>query len=278
MAQPLVQYGLVPILAGVLGAASTAFVLSIESDHATSPGTEAAAIEPLRQQMARIESDAGLLKRRLDDIEQMVWRMPASPGGEGGGEPRPLVDEQMLELQQRVDALTSALNDASVESGGGPFLDTVASALETIRQREDEQREADRKALMEQRLDERLGELATEIGLDTWQQNEMKTLFTDTGARRDEIFAKARESGDFGGMRDAMQAIDAERGSKLASIMTPSQLEKYNEMGGIERGFFGGPGRGGFGGFGGRDRGDRGPGGGPGPGDGQGGQQGGQGN
>ena len=264
MSQPLVQYGLVPLLAGVLGAASTAFVLSMESEPVSGSGSEAALITPLRQDIARLESDAGVLKRRLDDLEQMVWRLPAASAAEASGDPRPLVDEDVLELRQQVEALTAALNSASVESGGGPFLDTVASALQTLRDQEEKQRDEERRAMMEQRLDERLAELATEIGLDTWQQGEMKTLFANSGEERGKIFEKARESGDFGSIRDAMAALEVNTNGKLASIMTPSQLEKYNELGGMEAGFGFGPGRGAFpgGGFGGRRSG--GPGGGQG--------------
>lgn len=248
MSRSFVQLGLVPVLAAALASAGTAFLMSMSAEGLPPERAESLALEPLRLELTRIEQDNMLLRRRLEDLENLAWTQPAVHD-ERADAPRPLVDENLLALQQKVDALTMALQDASVSSGDGPFVDSVEAAMQILREREEKQRDAERAQLVAERIDERIAELTAELGLDNWQQTQMRTLYNEASAERGKVFETARSSGDFGGMRDAMRAVDAATDSQLAGILSPGQLTSFQELGGMDLGFgFPGGGRRGFGG------------------------------
>jgi len=154
--------------------------------------------------------------------------------------------------------LVAALGNPSADSPDG-LQTLVVDALDSIREEEERERERLREEAWESGLEARLAELTTELGLAPYQVDEMRVVFTSERTRRDELFTRARESGEWWSVRDSMRELRGETMDELANVLSADQLEKYQESGG---GFGRGPGGpgGGPGGFGSRRGGDDGPG------------------
>ena len=184
-------------------------------------------------------------------------------------------------VDQRFDEVLTAINrrslpvvadtatDASVEGAGAaamgldpaslPAVDApefemaVAAAIENIEAREREERAAEREAREAERMEERLAEMRTKLGLDQFQETEMRTLMLESAQKFDETRDLVRSGElDRGEIRQVFTDIRTDAEDTLQSILTPAQYQQYQDEN-----------MGGFGGFGGgRQRGGDGPGGG----------------
>lgn len=242
-------------VAGGLAAAVTVVLLA--SDEAPPPTARAATPAGDAQLAARVAA----LEKERDDLRMRLGALEQRPAVAAA--PRetvaPIEGDELAALQDELHALAGALRDPG--SGDLPpgFVEGVGQALDAIRAQEDREREERRQEVLEERIDERLAELAQELGLTRVQTGELRTAYLDLDAKRTELFRNARDTGDFGSVRDGFRDLRRDTDAALERILTPLQLEQYRELEDDRRGFGGGPGfgdgpPGGFGGDDGRGR------------------------
>ena len=155
----------------------------------------------------------------------------------------PVANEASPDLEE-VREMVAALQDPSKAAPGG--LETlVLDVIDEKEQREEEARRLRREEVMQERLAQRVARLGEELGLSPYQEQEMLTVLTTESAKRDACFTEMRETGawDRDAMREAMGELRQETMTSLGTVLTPDQLQRYEESEG-DRGF----GRGGFGG------------------------------
>lgn len=202
-----------------------------------SPGGEAPEVALLEELEA--------LRRQNDDL---ALRLAALERGgrstvrEDLGEEDP---QELAALQQQVTDLAAALkNPQSPEAAS--LRSSVRVAMEQIREEESVERDREREDRNLARIDERLNELQTELGLDSVQMKSMREVMLVQSQKRSELFESMREgSMDRSEIRSQMGALRDETNTSLQGILTPMQFEDYEALEG-DRGFGGrGGGRGG---------------------------------
>jgi len=237
------------LAAGGVAAVGTATLMAPETAaEASDSSPSAQAIDSLRHEVQRLADEQSQMTSKLQTLE---LRMTAA-NTSGNGEVQPLAGTapELAELQQQVAQLNARVGGG--DTGEPMVIETVSAALEQIRDQEDADRRKARDEARAERTEERLAELTEELGLDSYQQGKMSGVMTTYGESRDSIMESARESGDFGGLRDSFEALHGQISENLAGFLTPSQIEMLDGMGGT-RSLGGGGGRGGGpGGFGGR--------------------------
>lgn len=148
------------------------------------------------------------------------------------------------------DVAALGLDPASLPDIDAPeFESAVAAAIENIEAREREERDAEREARELERIEERLADMRTKLGLDQYQETEMRTLMIDGMHAMNETRELMRSGElDRGEIRQTFDDLRTDGETKLQAILTPSQYQQYQDenMGGF--GGFGGRQRGGFGG------------------------------
>ena len=117
----------------------------------------------------------------------------------------------------------------------------------------------EREAARAQRIEDRLARLTTDLGLSSYQVDEMRAFLTEQEAKRAAIWESLSEGvGDPGGVREAMRTLRKEGDENLSTILDPEQLAAYREQqGGFGFGRRFGRGRGDTGEEAGRGRGSR---------------------
>lgn len=124
------------------------------------------------------------------------------------------------------------------------FVERVGEAMATIEAREAAAREEKRKVLQAERIEKKLVELETKLGLTNRQTSDLRTVLIDQDDRREALFAKMREvEGDPRDMREGFRTLRDETYAQLETILTPEQFEGYKQSeerewgrGGGERG------------------------------------------
>ncbi len=142
-----------------------------------------------------------------------------------------------------LNALAAALREGRTTEN---FQVLVASALDEIREQEENERNLKEHEQMLERLETRLVDLTEELGLTPYQVKEMRPLLLAQEEKRMELFNAMREgAGDFRNVREEMRTIRDEHVQAVANVLTPEQLEGYEDQGfrGFGRGDFGGGGR-----------------------------------
>jgi len=160
-------------------------------------------------------------------------------------------EERIVDLQMRLALLEDRLNEttravatpvepevpaeelrtfvASLRSSGDelpPSLKTgVLTALETIRAEEEQARELERQARREDRVDSRIADLATRLGLDREQSTDLRTAMLSIETAR-ETLGRSRDRADRETYRDLRTEYDA----TLLTIFSPAQYEAYQEL------------------------------------------------
>jgi len=202
----------------------------------------------LRQEFLSLRDENNALRMRLTAVEERAAAAAAL---------REAVIADVTDADGATQGSAEAAAPGALAAGELPprFRDSVATALEDIRAEEERDRDDRRREAVEQRLEDRLDELAIELQLEPYQTDQLRGVISTDTVRRGEIMTEARESGDWGSLRDAFSESREETRLAVAEILTSEQMEKYEAMGN-DRGFrgFGGGGNGGDGG-GRRDRG-----------------------
>lgn len=126
------------------------------------------------------------------------------------------------------------------------FVARVDQAMATIKAREDAEREVKRKELQAQRIEQRIADLQTKLGLNSRQASDLRTVLIDEDDRREKLFASVRDSQEPRDMREGFRTIRDETYAALERVLTPEQFEGYKQS--EEREWGRGPGGGGRGG------------------------------
>lgn len=228
--------------AGVVGAVGGSLIGgALASEAGQQPAVvypQADAGEPLEQVLARLDE----LGERLSVLESR----PATSSISRAPVEALSADEEAL--QEDLRELVGALK---TEDGSLPtdFHATVTRALSDIREAEERERDEARQARDLERMEERISELTTDLGLGTGQANQLRTVLIDTETRRDQMRDQMRESGmGWNDARGMFEGLRNETNTRLQEIFTPDQYMQYQESNNDRfRGWGGGGGGGGRG-------------------------------
>ncbi len=243
-------------LAGVAGVAALVLVLrepsaarrgeSVADASGAALADVARSVEALRAEVRALRERQERLDLRVADVEARPDPAPAPAREVVAAGPPPEKVEQALEM-------VAAIQDPS--KGAAPGLESfVLDVLQEKEQRERTEREERRRTAVQDALQERVAELATELGLSPYQSQELSGILSDEATRRDALFAELRDTGvwDRRTMRDSMVKLREETTGALQTVLTPEQLARYRELEDRPPFFGGGGGGPGGGGRGGR--------------------------
>ncbi|QDU86128.1 hypothetical protein Pla163_32770 [Planctomycetes bacterium Pla163] len=168
------------------------------------------------------------LEQRLDEVVGMLNR-------------REVVPSAVASEMERAGPDTAAA--AAPVPGDPQFEQAVAAAITRIEEREAAERDAEREQREADRMEERIAELTQSLGLNAYQQTEMRTLMIDNNAKTEEMRDKMRSGEiDRTEIRDSFEAIRTEMDESLAGFLTPAQYDQYKEENNNRWGGFGGGG------------------------------------
>jgi len=122
------------------------------------------------------------------------------------------------------------------------FIERVEQAMATIKERDDAEREVKRKALQAERIEQRIADLQTKLGLNSRQASDLRTVLIDEDDRREKLFASMRDNQEPRDMREGFRTIRDETYAALERVLTPEQFESYKQS--EERDWGRGPGGG----------------------------------
>ena len=191
------------------------------------------------------------LRRQNEELAMRLAAIESRNASSGREAVSTASSEEFAELQQEMADLAAALKDPQSAQAAGLRL-TVRTAMDQIREEQSEERQQSREEREITRIDERLTELQSKLGLDQVQMQSMRGVLLSESTKRSEMWQGMRDGGmDRTKMRTAMTDLRDETQDALGNILTPLQLEDYQEIESQNRfGGFGG-GRGGRGGGGG---------------------------
>ncbi len=192
------------------------------------------------------------MERLLDGQEMLadrIARLEARPLAASTPRRAPVALPAAPAMPAELERLAASLSDESAPLPSN-FTARVGEAMEEVRELERQEEAARREERFEDRMERRLAELQESLGLSTGQVLSLGNVLRDDRTARTELFTEIRESGDWGSIREASQALREDRDAALAGVLTPSQLEQYQEEESDDRGWggWGGGGRGGGGG------------------------------
>jgi hypothetical protein len=247
----------IAVLAGAVAGGGTALLAGTVLRPAPEPAQVVSPDDDLLADLAaslkRVEEENQELADRVSGLEGQLAlvRPERQPAAAAPASDAVAVDDELKDL-------AAALRDPDSVPPPASFQESVNRALQNIRADEEHERDERRRQAYEERLDERLSELALDLGLTKNQSDGLRSLYLEQNERRMQLMDEARD-GNWSTMRDSFREMREQMDQRLAQILTPDQLQRYNEQAGDGRGW-GGPG------FGGPDRGgrDRGGNGGPG--------------
>jgi chromosome segregation ATPase len=130
------------------------------------------------------------------------------------------------------DAPAGAAEFASLRAGEvtPEFVARVDEAMATIKAREDAEREAKRKELQAERIEEKIAELQTKLGLNHRQASDLRDVLVAQDDKREALFASMRDAqGDPRDMREGFRTIRYETFAALEAFLTPEQVEGYKQ-------------------------------------------------
>ncbi len=223
--------------AAVVGAGAAIVTTTLTAEPASEPALaqlgEDSRVEDLARELEEVQAKNQDLAARIAYLEARPTRVEAAPGGPA--------EAPELSLDEETRQLVAAMTASSGAEVPPQLQETVLQALTNIREQEERERQREAEEAQQERVDERLEELREELGLNRYQTDQMRTAMLDFNTKRTELFQKVRDSGDWGSMRGNMRDMYSEYRDNLEQILTPIQLEQYEES---DRGPGGPPGRG----------------------------------
>ena len=237
---------LLALLAGAVAGASASLLTQALVEPAAPAAPERAAVtraggdvEALRTELDELAATARALDSRLASLElapRSSTRAPASSGEAG----------ELAELRGEVEDLLAALQTPGVAPPPS-FQDAVRRTLEDVRAEEQRQRDLEREQERVERLEQRVDRMVEELALAPYQVEGFRKVVADSEARRDAAFALAREGGDWQVAREAMRDLRDQTQRELSGLLTPEQMEQYEQLANPRFGRGGARGRGGDG-------------------------------
>ena len=192
----------------------------------TTETTVAGAEDEILARLTALQQTADANARRIEDLEAAPALAPV-----GGAR----TDAAGL-TEDEVRALISEVSAAEVGEPGTMAAATVERVLEQREERERLERDQRRAAERERRVEDRLAKMQQELGLDLGQMNQMRALYLERDAKRDEMRQTIRQGFEDGTMnRESMgelwKTMQTEHETALQGILTPGQFEQYQESG-----------------------------------------------
>ncbi|MFT7463315.1 MAG: hypothetical protein ACI9EF_001659 [Pseudohongiellaceae bacterium] len=242
----------IALVAGVVGAGSLLMMQSLgDSSQPEIGAVTTQQVASLQLQLTDIAAGQSELQRRMQQFELDAMRGRSNPNQPTASLLGP---ESVTALQDQLSLLSATVTEMGDGDGPAMFtIEDVGSALATIRDQEDTERDARREEQREERLVERLAAAGTELALDGYQAQQLEDAARLSMDGLDETMAAVRESGDWGSMRSSMEEARTAFDTNMGLFMNQDQLASFGEMGGLSYlSGFGGPGGGGGGRRGGR--------------------------
>ena len=212
---------------------------------------EAGRLNELGNSVQRLENDIEMIEGLLGEMRnmstgQLATRTPVESLTAG------LSAAEVEELKQ----LASVASNGDLGAVSGEY-NAVRSTLEQIREEEERAEAEARRERSLERIEQDLERLTEDLGLVGYQTDGMRNIMTDELDKRTALMTEARESGDFGAMRDGARDIRTEAQGQIEELLGSDLYAEYSESNNNGRGggFGGGGGGGGFGGGGGGGRG-----------------------
>ncbi|KAA3611695.1 MAG: hypothetical protein DWQ01_06320 [Planctomycetota bacterium] len=171
----------------------------------------------LRERVEELELSLGILQRQLEQrgrTEVVSSQAPAD------------LPELGLETRPEDQALALSTMDSTFDA-------RVEAVLLAREERERQEREARRQEERERRMNDRVARLGEELGLDQYQQDQMKRILTEADQKRRDYFEdlqRRRDTGeemDRNQVRDFMRQIGEDSLAQAQNVLTPAQYEQY---------------------------------------------------
>lgn len=186
---------------------------SVEAHEASSSSEVARELDQLRLENAGLTQRLAALEQRL--AESLSTRVElASPSLLDPGAP----------------AGTPELASLLAGEVTPEFVARVDEAMATIKAREDAVREQKRKELQAARIEQKITELETRLGLNNRQASDLRDVLIAQDDKREALFASMRDAqGDPRDMREGFRTIRDETFAALETFLTPEQVEGYKQ-------------------------------------------------
>ena len=212
------------LLAG--GAGAVLATILQPADPVTTEATDDGANEEILARLTALQQTADANAKRIEDLEAAPALAPVSGARS---------DAAGL-TESEVRALISEVATAEVGEPSSMAAATVERVLEQREERERLEREQRRAADREKRVEDRLAKMQQELGLDLGQMNQMRTLYLERDAKRDEMRQTMRQGFQDGTMnRESMgemwKTMQTEHETAVQGILTAGQYEQYQESG-----------------------------------------------
>jgi len=196
------------------------------ADPVTTEATDDGANEEILARLTALQQTADANAKRIEDLEAA----PAlAPVGGARSDAAGLTESE-------VRALISEVAAAEVGEPSNMAAATVERVLEQREERERLEREQRRAADREKRVEDRLAKMQQELGLDLGQMNQMRTLYLERDAKRDEMRQTMRQgfqdrTMDRESMGEMWRTMQTEHETAVQGILTAGQYEQYQESG-----------------------------------------------
>lgn len=255
MSNPLPLVLIASLVAGGVGAAATTILTAKPTTAAAADvGTDSSEVLAKLDTMQESYND---LIDRIGVLEDNAEMAPISSPARVSAVASEAVTEEVVR-----DILAS-MDESEAVLASTPKLERAVEAVIEMRdERRKLERDQERAAATEKRMEDRLAKLQTELGLDQNQVNSMRTIYQDQETRRGELRTEMMAMRDAGtgsreDMRDMWKGLTEQTNVAIQGALTPSQYETYQESYANDRGGRGGGGGNDGGGRGG-DQGGRG--------------------
>lgn len=211
----------------------------LEAENLSTFGAEEGQEGDLADQLEAIQASLGSLTRRLELQESTLLTLQDRVAGAIEMD-RSLRDGRLPGGEEFAMGL-GALGDMPT----GPSFDSAVDAI--IQQREEEEsaaRAERREERRQEQLEQRVNDLAEQLGLDATQKSAFSEALNATSVARNEFFTDMRENGfsNREGIQEKMTEIRDQELEALGGVLNQEQLTQYQDL--TESS--------GFGGFGGR--------------------------
>jgi hypothetical protein len=231
-------------LAGLVGAGAVLLAGTLVSPASVSRAPVASTDGPTRADSASLVASVEELSRATDELLLRVSALESAPRAAAATRAPLQADAAEGEADEAERQAASLMRSLTGEGPLSPvFVARVEEALEEIRVAEELERDNERRLAAAERIDDRLSQVAVELGLSSYQVDELRAIMTEQDERRSELWDTLREgTGDRFSMRAEMVALREETTSALGEVLDPDQLQRFQAaMGGF--GFGGASGR-----------------------------------
>lgn len=211
---------LVAAAAGVAGAITTVVLVddgptSTATLEPVQPLVDEAAMRALRTRLEFVEQQNERFAERIQELE-----IASAEFGELDRAPRE------LEPVAAAAGVARGPDEVAPEM----LVESVGEALETILAEQEAERDRERAERRAERTEDRLAELTEQLGLDSYQVDQMRDWMTTNDEARDALRDEIRESGDFNTAREMFDELRESGRKSLETFLMPQQIETFEEL------------------------------------------------